>query len=119
MTLPNLADDARAWLDARARALRGELAAARVLPADDAAPHDVSDLKDEADERAAAVVHDAAVERDLAELREIDAARPRLAEGRYGECEDCGAAIAPQRLRAQPTAVRCTECQAAAEQRAR
>jgi RNA polymerase-binding transcription factor DksA len=47
----------------------------------------------------------------VAELREVDAARRRLAEGVYGVCVDCGSDIGLQRLRAEPAAARCIECQ--------
>jgi RNA polymerase-binding transcription factor DksA len=43
-------------------------------------------------------------------LAEIDAARTRLAEGRYGTCERCGRAIAAGRLEARPTARTCVAC---------
>jgi DnaK suppressor protein len=44
-------------------------------------------------------------------LNKVDAAIRRLEEGLYGECADCGNAIAPERLRALPFAVRCLSCQ--------
>ena len=50
--------------------------------------------------------------RDAGELREIEAARRRLDDGSYGICADCGAAIGFERLRAEPAAARCVECQA-------
>jgi RNA polymerase-binding transcription factor DksA len=53
----------------------------------------------------------AEAQRDLNELRDVEAARGRLADGSYGTCVDCGQAIAPARLTAYPTAKRCTECQ--------
>jgi RNA polymerase-binding transcription factor DksA len=34
-----------------------------------------------------------------------------LADGTYGTCHDCGVQIPPARLMAQPTAIRCVECQ--------
>jgi DnaK suppressor protein len=40
-------------------------------------------------------------------LAEVDAARDRLADGRYGLCAVCGAPIAPARLEARPTTDRC------------
>ena len=51
------------------------------------------------------------VRRDLGELEELDAARRRLSEGGYGVCLECGADIAVERLRAQPGAPRCVDCQ--------
>ena len=48
-------------------------------------------------------------------LAKIDAALKRLAEGRYGNCADCGEPIAIERLRAVPFALRCVECEGARE----
>ncbi|KRB87573.1 TraR/DksA family transcriptional regulator [Noviherbaspirillum sp. Root189] len=53
----------------------------------------------------------AAVNRDLGELRAIEAARTRMAEDRYGSCVDCETDIPFERLKVQPTAERCTPCQ--------
>ena len=50
--------------------------------------------------------------RDDAELKRIDAALARLRDGSYGQCADCGDDIGAARLHAEPTALRCTECQA-------
>ena len=47
------------------------------------------------------------------QLAEIDAARTRLADGTYGSCERCGAAIGEGRLEARPTARTCIRCAAA------
>jgi DnaK suppressor protein len=71
-------------------------------------------VHDLADESIAALLSDvgnAELSRDVAELREVDAARRRLAEGVYGICVDCGSDIGLQRLRAEPAAARCIECQ--------
>jgi DnaK suppressor protein len=56
-------------------------------------------------------------QRHAAELEEIDAALGRIAEGTYGECEECGGDIGAARLEAQPTARLCIECQERLEQR--
>jgi DnaK suppressor protein len=56
-------------------------------------------------------------QRHAVELEEIDAALGRIAEGTYGECEECGGAIGTARLEAQPTARLCIECQERLEQR--
>lgn len=44
------------------------------------------------------------------ELNRIDAALTRIADGDYGECLECGEAIAPKRLEADPTATHCVGC---------
>jgi RNA polymerase-binding protein DksA len=46
-------------------------------------------------------------DRQIQELRDIDAARLRMAEKSYGFCIDCGQPIEFERLQANPTAVRC------------
>ncbi|MCL4798757.1 MAG: TraR/DksA family transcriptional regulator [Burkholderiales bacterium] len=57
----------------------------------------------------------AEVTRDLGELRELDTALGRIAEGTYGQCVDCGRDIGLERLGALPTAVRCVDCQSVHE----
>jgi len=72
-------------------------------------------VHDRGDEALADLVADlgnAEVTRDLAELREMEAAARRVAEGSYGSCTDCGAEIPLERLRAQLAARRCVACQA-------
>ena len=44
-------------------------------------------------------------------LKEIDGALDRVESGTYGECEDCGEAINPERLKAIPWARYCVPCQ--------
>lgn len=51
----------------------------------------------------------------LAELQEIDDALMRLKLPTYGRCIDCGASIPFDRLQRQPQALRCLDCQTAAE----
>jgi DnaK suppressor protein len=50
-------------------------------------------------------------ERESAELVAIDAALKRVADGSYGLCLDCGAALPTARLHANPTALCCVACQ--------
>ncbi len=54
-----------------------------------------------------------------AQLREIDAAVGRIAEGTFGRCERCGQAIAPERLEARPTSLTCVRCASADGRRVR
>jgi len=53
----------------------------------------------------------AMVDRQVIEVRTIEAALRHLAAGDYGACADCGADIPLERLRACPTAERCVPCQ--------
>lgn len=45
------------------------------------------------------------------QLRDLEAARARLADGSFGRCVACGKDIELDRLIAHPTAVRCLACQ--------
>jgi DnaK suppressor protein len=45
------------------------------------------------------------------EMRQIEAARERAGTGLLNCCADCGEDIGYQRLRVQPMAVRCLDCQ--------
>lgn len=53
----------------------------------------------------------AIVRQDVEDVRDIVAARKRLAAGSYGTCTDCGQEIGYERLQAYPTAKRCIRCQ--------
>jgi RNA polymerase-binding protein DksA len=55
------------------------------------------------------------IERDLAELRDVESALDRINAGTYGTCVRCGRDIGIARLRANPAAPRCIECQTAIE----
>ncbi|MDP2155401.1 MAG: TraR/DksA family transcriptional regulator [Sulfuricella sp.] len=57
----------------------------------------------------------AMVDRQIIEVRAIEATLKRLASGDYGACADCGADIPFERLRAYPTAARCVSCQSVHE----
>ncbi|RMD80631.1 MAG: TraR/DksA family transcriptional regulator [Gammaproteobacteria bacterium] len=59
----------------------------------------------------------ALVDRQVQEIREVEAALQRIHTGAYGICEDCGGDIGYERLRAQPTARRCALCQEQWERR--
>jgi len=69
------------------------------------------DLEDDSFSNLIVDVNLSEVERDADELRRISAALKRAAEGTYGLCADCDAAIPTQRLEAEPTALRCVRCQ--------
>lgn len=48
----------------------------------------------------------------LSENREqVERALDRLAQGKYGLCEDCGSQIPAERLEFRPESTRCVDCQ--------
>ena len=53
----------------------------------------------------------AEIDRDLDELRAIDAALLRVADGSYGVCAACDRPIDVKRLNLTPQALRCIDCQ--------
>lgn len=71
----------------------------------------VPDLGDESVADMLADLGAAMVDRQIVEVRAIEAALSRLATGGYGDCVDCGADIPLERLLAYPTAARCISCQ--------
>ena len=110
----------RRGLEQRAEALRGELVEARAHDpsgrrGEGLGGREVGDLEDAAGEAAIETVADAEMQRDLDELRQVEAALLRMAEGFYGQCADCGEPIELPRLQAQPAALRCMACQRRAE----
>jgi RNA polymerase-binding transcription factor DksA len=56
-------------------------------------------------------IDDALIRQNVQDVRDIAAARERIAAGRYGACTDCGRDIGYERLLAYPTAKRCIDCQ--------
>ena len=99
--------------------LRAQLDAGHTaaLQAHDAA-HEVIDFKDVAEEASQAEIDDVTTTHAAVELAQVLAAQRRLAEGRYGLCTVCGAAIEPKRLLALPHTPFCTACQAERERAA-
>jgi DnaK suppressor protein len=70
-----------------------------------------ADVGDQSVGDALADLNLALIDRHVRELRDIAAARRRLAGGAFGVCTDCGAEIDFARLEAYPTAERCLDCQ--------
>jgi DnaK suppressor protein len=66
---------------------------------------------------AEAGVEYAEAQRDIVELRAILMSLPRIEEGTYGTCVDCGVDIPAARLIAQPAALTCVGCQSMRERR--
>lgn len=116
---PAVLDELRARLDARESELRLQVQDARLEREEGHTANQgvVADRGDEANQHVQAGIAHLERERDLQELADIEEARRRMAEGTYGECIDCGREIALQRLRAQPSSLRCIACQEAWEKR--
>jgi DnaK suppressor protein len=55
-------------------------------------------------------------DRERRHMSKIRTALNRIAEGEYGVCESCGAAITFKRLLARPVATLCIDCKTEAEQ---
>lgn len=70
-----------------------------------------ADRSDEALLDTLSATDEALIRQNLQDVRDIAAARQRIAAGTYGECIDCGDEIAYERLLAYPTAKRCINCQ--------
>lgn len=72
-------------------------------------------VRDVGDESMADLIVDldlADTDRDLQELKDVEAALTRMRLGTYGTCLHCGGPIRVERLAAYPTAKRCQPCQA-------
>ena len=79
------------------------------------AGRDVTDQKDEATRSMQDGVLEAQERRDVDELQQVRDALERLDTGMYGDCVQCGEAIALLRLLVEPSALRCASCQSTSE----
>ena len=74
---------------------------------------DTADLNDEGDHASAnnsSLVESAIIEQQMQELKEIEVALGKIANGEYGICEMCEDEIGFQRLKVKPHAVYCIDC---------
>jgi RNA polymerase-binding transcription factor len=111
---PYQLDQLRRALESRREALFDELKRDTARARDEQFGQLVGSTHDLGDESVAALLADldqAELSRDVMELRAIEAARKRLADGSYAVCVDCGGDIGFERLQAEPAAPRCVECQ--------
>ena len=76
-----------------------------------------ADTSDEALLDTLSAIDESLVRHNLQDVRDIVAARQRIAAQTYGKCTDCGSDIGYDRLLAYPTAKRCIDCQRQHEQR--
>lgn len=106
-------------LDDRAVQLRHEIRERLIESGEDHAVSLIDQRGVRDDEALADLLSDldiADITRDLDEVREIESARLRLRAGNIGTCASCGGAITFGRLRANPVARRCIDCQRTTEQ---
>lgn len=99
-------------LDERNQALRADLV--REINAREGYTQVATDVPDPGDSSFANLevdLENAAVTRDIVELRAIEAARMRMENGTYGDCVVCETEIPYERLLVQPMAERCAPCQ--------
>jgi RNA polymerase-binding protein DksA len=119
MTLkPEQIEELAAALRARREALTSETHAEADRARDESYRDMAGSVADTGDDAVADLLSDldqAEIGRDIAELREIDAALARIQDPTYGMCITCGGEIEFDRLRANPTAQRCIGCQSVHE----
>jgi RNA polymerase-binding protein DksA len=107
-------EELRRTLTARARQLREEIHQTLIKSDDEQytmIADQVRDLEDDSFADLMVDVNLAEIDRDLQELRLVDAAMLRLGDGSYGTCDACDSPIEFERLRATPFASRCFDCQ--------
>jgi len=104
----------KSLLDRRYAALREEIVRG-LLASDDQHFIDLAgQVRDLEEESVANLLVDldlAIFEMHINEIHDIEAALQRMQTGAYGICVNCAAEVAPERLRAYPTAKRCQPCQ--------
>jgi DnaK suppressor protein len=98
----------------RAAQLRGEIQRTLERSSDETHVRIAEEARDTEDDSFSNLIVDlnlSEIDRDADELRRIDTALARLSQGSYGTCESCGQKIPEARLEAEPTALRCVQCQ--------
>jgi RNA polymerase-binding protein DksA len=111
---PQQVQELRAIVERRRAALAREVAQDLDRVREDGVDNVVGAVPDPGDESVRSLIQDldqAEASRDLSELRTLEAARARMDEGSYGICTNCGQDIGFERLRANPGAERCIQCQ--------
>lgn len=110
----------KAELELRADALSAQLAThlhgeSRAERAHEMLAQDGDDAPQRAPELAMAA---ALTERERYELAAVRAALARLSRGEYGSCRDCGTGVPFDRLKVEPWAERCVDCESRHERQA-
>ena len=108
-------NELRLVLQQRHKALREEIRQ-ELLAADESRYIDLAGrVHDSGEESVADLLMDldiARLDRQINEIRRIEAALRRIEVGNYGVCHDCDGDIGYERLKRQPYAERCVVCQA-------
>ena len=100
--------DRKAQLEARLADLKGRLTGIE----DELDSHDAKDWEDLATERESDEVLESMGVSGQQEIRQIEAALDRIADGEYGFCVKCGAEISQERLDVLPQTPFCRNCAA-------
>ena len=106
--------DLKALIERRRAALAREVGQDLDRVREDHLDNVVGAVPDPGDESVQSLIQEldqAEASRDLSELRTLDTACARMDEGSYGICSNCGQDIGFERLRANPGAERCIQCQ--------
>jgi RNA polymerase-binding transcription factor DksA len=106
--------EARKRLLARSAEVRADIVRELLKSDDEQYKELAGTVSDRGDQSVADLLVDvdlAEITRDVAEIRDIEAALLRIAHGVYGTCVDCDASISQERLEKTPSAVRCVPCQ--------
>lgn len=104
----------RAMIDERYEALSAEIHRDAARSRDEPYSLLAGEVTDAGDNATADVISDldnAELSRDLQEFRALETAKERIDGGSYGSCLDCCREIEFERLLAQPTALRCFDCE--------
>jgi RNA polymerase-binding transcription factor DksA len=104
----------RKSLEARLGELRSEIEGELATQAGEHYREMAGEVTDTADEAVGAELtgtENALIGFRVHEVRDIEAALARIADGSYGRCIDCRGAIDSERLAAYPTCERCEPCQ--------
>jgi len=115
---PKQLEDLKRALTKRRESLESEIHTDAAKVREDTFSETTGPVGDSGDEAQADLISDvgnAELSRDLHELREIEAALARMDAGRYGTCADCDGEIDLERLRSEPAARRCIDCQSVYE----
>lgn len=116
---PRRTDDLREILEAHKTALLDQMRARmRLVRSTEGGERGVFDQQETVDSDGQSELSLALLQMQSETLGKVETALGRLASGDYGNCRECGEAIAVKRLRALPFAARCRDCEEEREREA-